>query len=143
MQQARTENRGVVESIISSDTPFGIPTNPKTSKKHPFDVSDEQTNEFDIKLYYWGHNVRLTGFVRRTDIRKNSDDIDAIKVFIPKAGGSGNDQIVLGEPILVDTPAVCSQTYLYAKFDTVTEAQNFISYLKTRLFRLLVICQRA
>ena len=138
MQQARTENRGVVESIISSDTPFGIPTNPKTSKKHPFDVSDEQTNEFDIKLYYWSHNVRLTGFVRRTDIRKNSDDIDAIKVFIPKAGGSGNDQIVLGEPILVDTPAVCSQTYLYAKFDTVTEAQNFISYLKTRLFRLLV-----
>ena len=59
-------------------------------------------------------------------------------MFIPKAGGSGNDQIVLGEPILVDTPAVCSQTYLYAKFDTVTEAQNFISYLKTRLFRLLV-----
>jgi len=31
-----------------------------------------------------------------------------------------------------------SQTYLYAKFDSETEARNFISYLKTRFFRLLV-----
>ena len=138
MNRAREENLGVVESIISSDTPFGIPTNPKRSKKNPFLVSDEQTEEFDVMLYYWDHNVRYTGFVRRSDIRKNSADIDAVKVFIPKAGGSGNDMMVLGEPILSEGAAVCSQTYLYAKFNSLVEAQNFISYLKTRLFRLLV-----
>lgn len=138
MHKAREENRGVVESIISSDTPFGIPTNPKTSKKHPFDVSDTQTDEFNVRLFYWDHNVRKTGYVRKMDIRKNSQDVDAIKVFIPKAGGSGNDKIVLGEPILAGASSVCSQTYLYAKFDTEVEANNFISYLKTRFFRLLV-----
>ena len=138
MRKAREENLDVVESIISSDTPFGIPTNPKTSKKHPFDVSDTETDEFNVKLFYWDHNVRKTGYVRKMDIRKNSQDVDAIKVFIPKAGGSGNDKIVLGDPILAGASSVCSQTYLYAKFDSEDEAKNFISYLKTRFFRLLV-----
>lgn len=138
MRKAREENLGVVESIISSDTPFGIPTNPKTSKKHPFDVSDTQTDEFNVKLFYWDHNVRKTGYVRKMDIRKNSQDVDSIKVLIPKAGGSGNDKIVLGDPILAGASSVCSQTYLYAKFDSEDEAKNFISYLKTRFFRLLV-----
>ncbi len=138
MRKARKENLGVVESIISSDTPFGIPTNPKTSKKNPFDVSETQTNEFNVKLFYWDHNVRKTGYVRKRDIRKNIQDVDAIKVFVPKAGGSGNDKIVLGEPILVEPMSVCSQTYLYAKFDSENEAKNFISYLKTRFFRIFV-----
>lgn len=138
MTQARKENLGVVESIISADTPFGIPTNPKTSKKNPFDVSDTQTYEFNVKLYYWGNSVRKIGFVRKSDIRKNGQDVDAVKVFIPKAGGSGNDKIVLGEPILAEPMSVCSQTFVYAKFNSVDEAKNFISYLKTRLFRILV-----
>lgn len=138
MRKAREDNLGVVEPIISSDTPFGIPTNPKTSKKHPFDVSDTETDEFNVRLFYWDHNVRKMGYVRKMDIRKNAQDVDAIKVFIPKAGGSGNDKIVLGEPILATGASVCSQTYLYAKFDSETEARNFISYLKTRFFRLLV-----
>ena len=138
MAQARKENLGVVESIISSDTPFGIPTNPRTSKKHRFDVSDTKTDEFNVKLYYWGNSVRKVGFVRKSDIRKNASDIDSIKVLIPKAGGSGNDKIVLGEPILAEPMSVCSQTYVYVKFNTIEEAKNFISYLKTRLFRILV-----
>ena len=138
MVQARKENLGVVESIISSDTPFGIPTNPRTSKKHRFDVSDTKTDEFNVKLYYWGNSVRKVGFVRKSDIRKNASDIDSIKVLIPKAGGSGNDKIVLGEPILAEPMSVCSQTYVYVKFNTIEEAKNFISYLKTRLFRILV-----
>lgn len=138
MTQARKENLGVVESIISADTPFGIPTNPQTSKKHPFTVSDRETEEFNVKLYYWGNGVRKIGFVRKSDIRKNSQDVDAVKVFIPKAGGSGNDKIVLGEPVLAEPMSVCSQTYVYAKFSSVDEAKNFISYLKTRLFRILV-----
>ena len=39
-----------------------------------------------------------------------------------------------------------SQTYVYVKFNTVEEAKNFISYLKTRLFRItlgmMMICIR-
>ena len=84
------------------------------------------------------NNVRKVGYVKEGDIRKNSEDIDSIKVYIPKAGGSGNDKIVLGQPIVVEGKSVCSQTYVYAKFNTQQEANNFVAYLKTRFFRLLV-----
>ena len=138
MQKAREENLGVVESFMSSDTPFGIPTNPRSSKKTPFDISDIATDDFNIKLHYWIKGIRKIAYVRRSDVRKNKQDIDAVKVFIPAAGGSGTDQLILGQPILETQPSVCSQTYLYMKFNSETEAKNFISYLKTRFFRLLV-----
>lgn len=136
--KANEEGMGYVDSMVSSDTPFGIPTNPRTSKKAPINVSDEKTSEFDVKLYYLENQVRKIGYVRSTDIRKNKDDISKIKVFIPKAGGSGNDQMILGQPIISDDNAVCSQTYVYASFDTIEEANNFVSYLKTKFFRILV-----
>lgn len=142
VEQVLRENQegspAFVEEIISGDTPFGIPTNPKTSKKNPFDVSDVQTEEYNVELYYLENNVRKVGYVKEGDIRKNSEDIDSIKVYIPKAGGSGNDKIVLGQPIVVEGKSVCSQTYVYAKFNTQQEANNFVAYLKTRFFRLLV-----
>ena len=76
--------------------------------------------------------------MRRTDIHKNAGDVGSVKVFVPKAGGAGSDPVVLGCPILAHKNSVCSQTFLYAKFDSELEATHFISYLKTRLFRLLV-----
>lgn len=148
VSKAKEEQAGFVDDMISSDTPFGIPTNPRKSKKTPFDVSDVQTKEFDVKLYYLEHNNRKIGYVRASDVRKNGNAIPEIKVFIPGAGGSGNDQLVLGQPIIAEANSVCSQTYVYASFgvesseDTETtplaKAENFVSYLKTRVFRLLV-----
>ena len=136
--KADEEGLEFIDSIVSSDTPFGIPTNPRMSKKTPFDVSDEKTLEYDVKLYYLENQIRKVGYVRCSDIRKNKDDISKIKVFIPKAGGSGNDMMILGQPIISDGNSVCSQTYVYASFDTIEEATNFVSYLKTKFFRILV-----
>ncbi len=138
MCKAREENLGVVESFMSADTPFGVPTNPQSSKKTPFRISEVESAEFNVKLHYWVKGVRRIAYVRRSDIKKNSQDIDAVKVYVPAAGGSGNDQLILGQPILESQPSVCSQTYLYMKFNSENEAHNFISYLKTRLFRILV-----
>ncbi len=137
-QEKTADDPVFVEEIISGDTPFGIPTNPKKSKKNPFDVSDVQTEEYNVELYYWENNVRKIGYVKECNIQKNSNDVSSIKVYIPKAGGSGNDKMVLGQPIVVEGKSVCSQTYVYAKFDTLQEADNFVVYLKTRFFRLLV-----
>ena len=138
MRKAREVNLGVVESYISADTPFGIPTNPRTSKKTPFKISDDANDEYNIKLHYWIKGVRKIAYVKKTDVRKNCQDINAVKVFIPAAGGSGNDQLILGYPILETKPSVCSQTYLYLKFNSENEARNFITYLKTKFFRALV-----
>ena len=127
-----------VDEIISSDTPFGGPTNPKTSKKTPFDVFDDLKPEHDVTLYYNDKSNRLVGYVRRDDLSKNVQDIPKPKVIFPKTGWSGNDPNVLGVPFVAPGNSVCSQTYLYAAFDTDVEAENFMRYYKTRFFRFLV-----
>lgn len=130
-----------VSDIISNDTPFGIPSNPATSKKNRYEIFDTATVEHDIKLFYLDKTVRKTAFIRRNDITKNTEDIEKYKVFLPAAYGAGEDfpHQILGRPEYGGKESVCSQTYLYATFNSEKEALNFIKYLKTKLFRCLVL----
>ncbi len=135
---------GSVADIISNDTPFGIPTNPATSKKNPFEIFVRKTKNHNVKLFYLDSTVRKTAFVRKSDITKNNQDVEKIKVFIPAAYGAGEDfpHQIIGQPEYGGKESVCSQTYLYATFESETEAHNFISYLKTKTFRVLVLACR-
>lgn len=130
-----------VSNIISNDTPFGIPSNPATSKKNRYEIFDTATVEHDIKLFYLDKTVRKTAFIRRNDITKNTEDIEKYKVFLPAAYGAGEDfpHQIIGRPEYGGKESVCSQTYLYATFNSEKEALNFIKYLKTKLFRCLVL----
>lgn len=134
------EGAGTVDSIISSDTPFGIPSNPRTSKKNPFEVSNAMQGAFNTQLFHIENNDRKVEYVKSTDITKNANDIAFDKVFIPGGYGAGESfpHQILGEPEIAPQNSVCSQSYLYAKFENSTHAKNFVSYLKTRFFRALV-----
>ncbi len=59
-------------------------------------------------------------------------------MYIPKAGGSGSDTKVLSDPILALKPSVCSQTYVYASFNSADEAIAFEKYIRTKFLRILV-----
>ena len=130
-----------VDSLISGDTPFGIPTNPKESRKNSFEVFTTASPLHDICLYHIENSQRKVEYISRTSIHKNEDAIDLEKVFIPKGYGAGENypHQILGEPEYAGSKSVCSQSYLYAAFDTAPEAKNFISYLKTKFFRALVL----
>ncbi|MCF0210176.1 MAG: Eco57I restriction-modification methylase domain-containing protein [Bacteroidales bacterium] len=127
-----------VDTMISSDTPFGIPSNPRSSKKNPFVVYETPDESHDVLLFHIEKLQRKIGYCSKSQIKKNVGDIKYNKVFIPCSGGSGDDKKVLGYPELAPVNSVCSQSYLYAKFDTPYEAANFISYMKTKFFRILV-----
>lgn len=132
-------------TLISNDTPFGIPSNPKTSKKTPFNVYDTCNPSHDVLLYHIEKQKRKSyEYVALNDLKKNTQDIDKIKVFIPGAAGSGRDSKVLGKPELAQSHSVCSQSYLYVEFGTgkdhedIVKAKNFIKYLHTKFVRVLV-----
>lgn len=129
-----------IESLISADTPFGIPTNPEQSSKTPFAIYDKSTKDHDTLLHLIKKNGRCTAFVSRKDVRKNIQDIDNPKVLIPGAYGAGESfpHQILGQPIFSPSNSVCSQSYLYAAFDTDSEAKNFLKYIQTRFLRVLV-----
>ena len=134
------KNNGIggVDSIISGDTPFGIPTNVMDSSKNPFKVYTNKSEEHDLVVYYLEKNKRKTAYLSQNVIKKNKQDIDKYKVFLPKASGSGNDPYVLGEPIIASKHSVCSQTFIYAAFASDEEARNFVSYIKTKFVRILI-----
>lgn len=127
-----------IDSIISADTPFGIPTNPTGNKKKVVDVVAHKDDTHTVQLHYVRNLKRMTGYVSLSAITKNAQDIDRYKVYIPEAGGSGNDAKILGDPIISLPGSVCSQTYLYVAFDSYEEADAFAKYLHTRFLRFLV-----
>ena len=138
IQKVKEKTQIFVDSIISNDTPFGISSNPKSSKKNPMFVSETLNNDNDIKLYHIENLNRKVEYINRNLINKNKEFIDKDKVFIPGAGGSGNDPYVLGKPIVAPKKSVCSQSFLFAAFDDEIQSNNFKSYLITKFFRALV-----
>ncbi len=102
-------------------------------------------NDYNIKCYVNRQMEPIGyGWIRRSDVPKCQEAVTINKVYIPKAGGSGNDPIVLGKPILGEPYSVCSFTYLVIGYDAVkhnfskNECENIISYIKTRFLRYLV-----
>lgn len=122
-----------VTELLSGDTPFGIATN--------FNDWTKSGGEGKITLHLINKSKRSTGFIRRTDIRKNNHLIDKWKVLVPKAYGAGEafPHQILGKEIIAEPPSACTQTYLIVSpFATETEAKSFSSYYRTRFFRFLV-----
>ena len=125
------------------------------SAKHYFDDSkyltsnwkgykDSQTDEYNIKYYLNVDRERTYRWISISQLPKNRATKDLWKIFIPAAGGSGNDDVILGKPFIGEPGSVCSQTFLVIGYDankhkfTEEECKNIISYIQTRFFRYLV-----
>jgi site-specific DNA-methyltransferase (adenine-specific) len=85
------------------------------------------------------------GYIDREKITKETHVIDKWKVFIPRAG-SGSDSFphsILGKPFVGEPKSISSWTYMYiGPFDSKEEAENVISYIRTKLFRFLVLLHK-
>lgn len=126
------------------------------SPKHFFDngsvmtsnwkgYKDKKTDEFNIKYYISkSFNDSSFGFVSIQQLPKNACAVPLHKVYIPAAGGSGTDEIILGKPFYGEPDSVCSQTYLVIGYNpekhnfSKEQCENIITYIKTRFFRYLV-----
>lgn len=122
-----------VMSLISGDTPFGLATN--------FDGWNEKGGSGRLALHLINRGKRSMGYMKRTDIRKNTDAIDKWKVLVPEAYGAGETfpHQILGKEIVASPPSACTQSYLIVSpFMSESEAESFASYYRTRCFRFLV-----
>ena len=125
------------------------------SAKHFFDDStlltsnwrgykDNKSTEYSIKYYLNINRERTFRWISNSQLPKNRGTKDLHKVYIPAAGGSGYDDIILGKPFYGEPNSVCSQTFLVIGYDpskhnlSEDECQNIIKYIQTRFFRYLV-----
>ena len=126
-------------STLFCDCSKGIlDTNWTGYKKNP-------DKEHNIK-YYVNRTLDPAGYgwISKNDMPKGHSSINLHKVFIPKAGGSGTDMIILGSPFYGEPGSVCSRTYLCIGFDpnrsfkSREECENVVNYINTRFFRFMV-----
>lgn len=131
-------NEESFSSLLSGDTPFGLPTNFKDYARGA-EPKDDQ-----LRVYANVGTTRVRGAVNRELVTKNRQLIDTWKVLLPKTGSgrererSGVD-IVLGPSIVAGPGSVCTQTYIVAgPLATEANAESLASYLRTRFARFLV-----
>lgn len=134
------DKEDTVEKMISGDTPFSIGSNLKINKRELVKIKNNKDSNYSTKIYYIKNRKRASGYINADNIIKNKDDIKKYKVFIPGAYGAGEGfpHQILGEPICAEDNSLCSQSYLYAAFESPEENKNFYKYLKTKFLRALV-----
>ena len=125
------------------------------SAKHFFDDSkyltsnwkgykEKSDSNYNIKYYLNVDRERTFRWISNSQLPKNKEAKELWKVFIPAAGGSGTDDMILGKPFVGEPGSVCSQTFLVIGYDlqkhnfTVEQCKNIIAYIQTKFFRYLV-----
>lgn len=119
--------------VVSTQTPFGIPTNFKKLAIHPYQNA--------IKIYARNR----IGYIDIEEVRQNRQWVPRWKVYISKAYGERitSSFRVLGVPFLGEPDTCCTGTYLViGPFSTRDECLNVISYIKCRFFRFLVMLNK-
>lgn len=115
---------------VSTSKPFGMRSNFS-------DFTSIQTEKHSVKLYRFGEN----GYVAKKIIVKNEKLIDRYKVLVSKASPGGDEypHSIVSQPIVSEPNSVCTETYLVIKdVDSRIEAENLVSYIKTRFFRFMM-----
>jgi site-specific DNA-methyltransferase (adenine-specific) len=85
------------------------------------------------------------GYIAKNYVIKNSDWINKYKVFIAKAYGERGSfpYLVIGKPFIGKKGTCCSETYLtIGPCSGKKESENIISYMRSRLFRFLVLLKK-
>lgn len=123
-----------LSDLISTRNPFGIPSNGRGNK-------NDDGNSY--KLY---SRDDIT-YIHRNELSKNGELANKYKVMISRfsaehAGEPDKDGMVkvLSRMMILKPGEICTDTYIVGgSFDTETEAENFVSYLKTKFVRFLLL----
>lgn len=133
LRKVMNKNERKLDSVVSSRKPFGLATN--------FSGFDDINNPDKIKVFA----NKAVGYMNRTQIGKGREMIDKWKVLLPKANQGSADipNLILAQPVLAEKNSVCTETYIVVNcFDTKEEAENLISYIKTKFFRFMLFLRK-
>ncbi len=137
LRKIQKKNESSFESLVSTQTPFGIITSYKGTP--------QKTDPKDLKMYISGNEKEYKGgcaFAPNKMVTRNHEMIGWHKVYISKAygGGMAFPHMILGRPFYGEPCSICNQSYLViGPFKNQKESENVISYIRTKLFRFLVL----
>lgn len=114
-----------------------------TSARKPFGNIERNISSMKEEIFVYAYPKN--GYIKKSKIYQNKDWVDKYKVYIAKAYGERGafPYSVLGKPFIGEPLTCCTETYLVlGLFDNKIEAENLISYIKTRFFRFFVLLKK-
>ncbi len=135
LHKTRKPKEHLLQEIVSSLTPYGLPTNYRGHEKETTD---------DLTLY----SSEGISYMDKKDVTKGFDSIEKYKVMISKmgaehAGEPSKDGMfrVLTSTMRVLMPnEVCTHSYfVIGPFNRLSEGENLLSYLRTKFVRFLIM----
>lgn len=123
-----------ISSLISTRNPFGIPSNGR---------GNANAEENVYKVY---SRDDIT-YLKKEDLEKNYDLANNYKIMISRfsaehAGEPDKEGMfkVLSRMMLMNPGEICTDTYIIGgNFENKSEAQNMLSYLRTKFVRFLLL----
>lgn len=127
-----------VESIASPQTPYWLLSNSFTENPNIFLEVKQPWSKYRV-IWLWKNQAREIRYTSDEFVLNKDFAADKYKVFVPKAYWSGAIWEAIPSPIIWAPMDICTQTFIQiGKFNTKKEAENFLWYLKTKFFRILV-----
>lgn len=133
LRKVQSKNERSFSSIVSSRKPFGLTTTVK--------VEDASKQPNDVYIYAYPKN----GYISRSSVLQNDNWINKWKVMISYAYGERGSfpYLIIGKPFIAEPCTCCSETYLVVgPCNSKQEAENMVSYMKTKFFRFLVLLMK-
>lgn len=133
LHKVNFQNNSIV-NMLSSRNPFGLPTSTR---------GENASFPGSVKII----SSKGEGYIKRSEVITNRALIDKYKVMISRityehAGEPDKDGTlrVLSKIEILEPGVVCTDSYITGgSFDTREEAKNFISYLKCKFTRFLIL----
>ena len=101
--------------------------------------SDAQISPSDLRIYGLVNGKRGSRWCSYKYINQDHVNLDKFKVFLAASNGSGAYGEVLSAPFIGKPNEGCTQTFMsIGAFNSVSEAENLLKYIKTRFCRSLL-----
>ena len=122
------------DRLVSGGKPFGLPTT--------YHGKEERTSKTPVLVY------ERTGksYAAMNEIIRNQSAIEKYKVFISGAYGAGEGfpHQIINRPFFGEKGECCTETFLMVgPFEMKEEANNVMSYMRTKFMRFMVMLKKA
>jgi site-specific DNA-methyltransferase (adenine-specific) len=125
--------------LVSANDPFGFDVRVEGSMKRVKPKFKQSPFQGAIKFYYNGWRKDGVGYIDAKYVKKNVEWLNAHKLFVAKAVGTGDSKTDSIKPFVPENPSCTSETYLViGPFKSQKVMANALSYIQTKFFHFMV-----
>ena len=134
-------NEESFENIVSARKPYGLAGDLfKDTSKYDLPKLNKQKIENGITILGLDEKMhRVKRYCNDDYPLPKRDMLESYKIFITRNYGNGEMGEIPSNPIIAEPKMACTETFIQiGEFKNREEAENCYSYMKTKLFRMLV-----